>query len=217
MTNAYLLKVGARDLVVAELKCSEFLRCLQSVGGDTGSSSGQHDMAVALARSCIRKIDDRRVTYQDLLVEWSRLFPLARDVIPVFKALNNIHSPTRAEIAAFRASWQCQVEGSEERWTATLPSGRTVTMAPMGAQSLGDVLRAAENASVSSPGAKAFGGLLESLAKGIVAVDGKAVRTDTGGLDSLLQVKDANLLSTLFDEINGVSVEVGELKPVPGT
>lgn len=217
MRSAYEFRIGARNLVIVELQCSEFLRCLQAAGDDPSSPAGQHALGVATTRHAIREIDGRRVTYQDLLVEWSTLFPLARDLLPVLRAINTIHSPTRAQAEAFRASWRCEVAGTEERWTARLPCERDVTMVPMGAQSLGDILRAAEGASKSSQSARAFGALLESLSRGIVAVDGVSVRPSVADLDGLLQVRDAQLLSLLWDEMNGVSADVGELKPVPGT
>lgn len=206
---------GGPHVVLAEMTCAEVINAIKGAGKDANPLV----VRVECVRHALRQVDGREVRYVDVAGK------LLHGCLPRFRHRTQaglvwarLHDPTAEEIEAVKATVKVSEDGDGETWTATLPDGRSVTLAEPAEETVGDILRRV-GSEVRSELAQQLVGAIDSLRDSVRAVDGRAVtgaELAGAGWDRLFSVKETILLSMVWQEMQmGSARELGELGELP--
>lgn len=190
-----LVILSASDLAKAE-------RHIQSTSATGTIGARMLDLNAEGIRRSIRKVGDRDVAYTDLLGEGLEgLVPRTRHRLQLGRVWSELHSPSREQEGAFRASIAVAESAAGETWRATLPDGRVVTMCEPHESTVREAVTAAEE------GRSNIAGAIEAGRRHIIAIDHEPI--PEGALagrkwDATFSAIDTVLVGVLFGEATGI-------------
>lgn len=219
--NAYEVTLpGGSVVVLAELTCSELLLAMKATGSEPAAMVRGLAVSREALRLSVRSIDGEPVAVHDLMGDgWKKHFPRTRHTFQLANAWGQIHSPTDDEIDKIMKAAAIEDDGETERWTLTLPGGRSVVMVEGDPDTVEDVMRRA-SVGTKSEAAQEFGVLLDGCRRSIRQIDGAAVGADDlagKAWDNHFSVRETFILGRAWRGLHVGEEAVGELKPVPGT
>jgi len=211
MRDAYEVQLRDVTVVMRLLTPGEVLQAMKA-GGESGTAQNSELLAMSIV-----EVDGQQVRYADLADGGlKRHLPRTRHYMSAVRAWTQVHQPTEAQIDAVLDSTEPELDGDGERWTATLPDGRAVTLRELEPGSVENALKQAQK-SAKSKSAAEWAGTIETLRAAVHTVNGEPV--DTDNWDALFSVRETWLLKAVLSEMLALDDEivVGEVKPGSGT
>ena len=224
--NAYEVVLhGGLTVVFVELTPSEIMLACRAAGNDAAQVVAGSRATREALRLSLRRVGEVNVTFADLDGDvLKRHVPRTRQVSQLSEVWGRMHYPTDDETEAMRRAMACEATTDGERWTVTLPGGRTVVMDELPPERVDDILRAGELAA-KSVSAQNTARTIEAGRRAIRAIDGVAVTPEELAgprWDERFSMRETILIGGAFNEIHGSGDAAedgatGEPRPVSWT
>lgn len=192
---------SGRVVELVEPTAGEMLTASRAAGSSTGMA-GTLRVSQAVAKVCLRKIDDAPTSITSLL-QWPLSAP---DTMALLGAIQQVVAPTSGATDSARSAAVVAVDGKITTWTVTIPGGPVVILRELPWSGLAETM-AAPDAEPQMPLAGEYRLTLDGLKRSIVTIDGTAPTWSAQWIDEWpLSVPHTAILGAIWGDMHGLGV-----------